>query len=295
MTGSWGEPAGRRGVLLALAALALAGCTGSPGTTSQPRPDRAGGSPRAQPTTGGGVALPQVRRWSPSPADVSPACKVAAVRTVERLGSSTRTAVEVIDAQYGGILADSASVLVVCRSWRLSHGRLSTGGHTFDVRLSRSGASTWRVTAIHPSRPGPPAARTAAARRVLASDRIDLPPAARADVTSGQVHDSVLTAMLGLSRHFRIGVSVVRSGHPIDVFGTDRPSDHPLGRAFDTWRIDGRAVVDPGTPERLVTGYMRAVADQGSYNVGGPYLLGSPPQWFSDATHHDHVHAGFAT
>jgi hypothetical protein len=44
-----------------------------------------------------------------------------------------------------------------------------------------------------------------------------------------------------------------------------------------------------------VTDYMHAAADEGSYNVGGPFLLGSAPQYFSDATHHDHVHAGFLT
>ena len=66
------------------------------------------------------------------------------------------------------------------------------------------------------------------------------------------------------------------------------------GRAFDTWRIDGHAVVDPATSKRLITGYMHAVAEADSYNVGGPYLLaGAGNQYFSDATHHDHVHAGF--
>ena len=40
---------------------------------------------------------------------------------------------------------------------------------------------------------------------------------------------------------------------------------------------------------------MEAAAAAGSYNVGGPYLLGAPPQFFSDATHHDHVHAGFTS
>ncbi len=53
-------------------------------------------------------------------------------------------------------------------------------------------------------------------------------------------------------------------------------------------------MVDPRTPEALVVEYMQAVAAAGSYNVGGPYLLGAGPQWFSDDTHHDHVHAGFA-
>jgi hypothetical protein len=130
---------------------------------------------------------------------------------------------------------------------------------------------------------------------VLASDRIHLPPAAAADVRSGQVHDSVLTALLAVARTHRPTVSVIRSGHPLLVFGTTRPSDHPHGRAFDTWAVDGHAVVDPQTPRALVEDYMHAVAAAGSDNVGGPYLLGSAPQWFSDATHHDHVHAGFAT
>jgi hypothetical protein len=101
--------------------------------------------------------------------------------------------------------------------------------------------------------------------------------------------------MLTLARTYRIGVSVVRSGHPTYVFGTNRLSDHPRGRAFDTWRIDGHPVVDARTPRRLVMGYMEAAAAAGSYNVGGPYLLGSAPQFFSDDTHHDHVHAGFST
>jgi hypothetical protein len=99
--------------------------------------------------------------------------------------------------------------------------------------------------------------------------------------------------MLAVSAAHRIDVSVIRSGHPVHVFGTTRLSDHPRGRAFDTWRVDGQPVVS--ADRRLVTRYMRALADAGSYNVGGPVLLGAAPQWFSDATHHDHVHAGFAT
>ncbi|MGN5381685.1 hypothetical protein ACQ4WX_45170 [Streptomyces lasalocidi] len=42
---------------------------------------------------------------------------------------------------------------------------------------------------------------------------------------------------------------------------------------------------------------MRDAAAAGSYNVGGPVLLsgGGPDHFFSDATHHDHVHVGFRT
>jgi hypothetical protein len=236
-----------------------------------------------------------VHRWHPDVNDLAPDCKLTAVRRIEELGNAPRTALQVIDAQYGGLLTESASVLVVTRSWRLLGHRRVSAGHTYDVRLSRA-PQGWRITAIHPSRPGHRARRlTRSARRVLASDRVVLPPAGAADIASGQVHDSVLRAMLTLAASYRLGVSVVRSGHPLYVFGTDRLSDHPQGRAFDTWEIDGHPVVNAGTPRTLVEEYMHAAAAAGSYNVGGPYLLGAAPQWFSDATHHDHVHAGFLT
>jgi hypothetical protein len=206
----------------------------------------------------------------------------------------TRTAVEVIDAQYGGILADSASVLVPCRAYTISGGRVTSGGTTVDVRLAKS-RGMWRVTATHPAQPGAAVSRlSTAARQVLASDRITLPPASVADIRSGQVHDRVLTAMLELSNTYRIGISVIRSGHPQYVFGTNRLSDHPRGRAFDTWQINGHPVVAPTTSRSLVTSYMRAAAAAGSYNVGGPYQL-SGATYFSDNTHHDHIHAGFQT
>ncbi|MEY9876680.1 hypothetical protein ABH931_006190 [Streptacidiphilus sp. MAP12-33] len=211
------------------------------------------------------------------------------------LGGAPEAAVQVLEAQYGGILTDSASVLVVCRQYTPGDDS-GSGGTTVDVRLSAA-SPQWTVTALHPAVPGPPAASlTSAAHAVLADiQAITLPPAAHADVLSGNVHDSALDALLTLARSHRMMLSVVRSGHPIDVFGTTRPSDHPKGRAFDVWTIDGHAVIDPATPQALVESFMRAAAAAGSYNVGGPYLLsgGTGNQFFSDATHHDHVHVGF--
>jgi hypothetical protein len=236
-----------------------------------------------------------VPAWHPNSNDVQPAAKAAAVEAVQtRLRAGKQSVVEIIDAQYGGILSSSASVLVPCRQWTLgSDGRITQGGTTVDVRLVRRGGR-WHVTAFYPARPGPPEAELPQlATRVLASRRITLPPASDADIRSGQVHDSVLRALLELSQTYAIGVSVIRSGHPLNVFGTNRPSDHPRGRAFDTWQINGQAVVDSATPPRLVTGYMEAAAAAGSYNVGGPYQLSGVARFFSDATHHDHVHAGF--
>jgi hypothetical protein len=201
---------------------------------------------------------------------------------------------QVIDAQYGGLLTSTASVLIPTRQSVVDQsGAITQRGWTFDVRLSAA-VPSWRVTAINPSAPGAAAAVDSLATQVLSSSRIDLPPASRADIASGQVHDTVLRAMLSLAQTYTIGVSVIRSGHPTYVFGTTRLSDHPLGRAFDTWRINGMPVVAASTPRSLVTGYMTAAASHGSYNVGGPYLL-SGSVYFSDQTHHDHVHAGFST
>jgi hypothetical protein len=292
----------RRSVVLFGAGALLAGCSEQTDDSTSPAtpttrvpgitPPSRSPNPSPTPTP---AALPAVTSWHPDPNDIAPLCKLTAVRRVEADGNGPRQALEVIDAQYGGLLTDTASVLVVTRSWARSGDHVIAGGHTFDVRLSRS-ADEWRVTSLRPSRPGSRAATlTVAARRVLASDRIVLPPASALDVRTGTIHDSVLRAMLTMSASFRIHVSVVRSGHPLHVFGTDRLSDHPQGRAFDTWAINGKAVVDARTPRSLVEDYMHAAADAGSYNVGGPYLLGAAPQWFSDDTHHDHVHSGFAT
>ncbi len=296
-------PVDRRGFLLLSGAALLAGCSAGHQASTSPGP---AGSARAAPSSAMTAApssappsreppaLPDVTPWAPDRGDVTPEAKLAAARHVERHGNGPDSALQVIEAQFGGLLPGSASVLVVCRSWRRAGCRVVPGGATYDVRLSRSAAG-WHTTRVHPSHPGPARRRLSPdASAVLRSGRIDLPPAARADVRSGRVHDSVLAAMLRMSQRYRIGVSVVRSGHPLYVFGTDRLSDHPQGRAFDTFRIDGHLVVDRRTPRRLVTSYMEAAAAAGSYNVGGPYLLGAAPQWFSDRTHHDHVHAGFA-
>jgi hypothetical protein len=284
----------RRGFLLLGGGVLLSACSSAP-SAAPPHHRSTSAAPAHPKSQAPKVRLPTVSRWPPDRGDLDPAAKVAAVREIERHGNRPNARLEVIDAQYGGLLGDRASVLVVSRLWRLRpDGRLHAGGHTFDVRVSRAGPG-WHVTAIHPSRPGPPVGHLpSVAHRVLADPRIALPPASEADVRSGRVHTSVLTAMLELAGTYRIGVSVVRSGHPKYVFGTHRLSDHPQGRAFDTWRINDRMVVDPATPRPLVTGYMHAAAAAGSYNVGGPYLLGAAPQFFSDQTHHDHVHAGFA-
>ena len=128
---------------------------------------------------------------------------------------------------------------------------------------------------------------------MLNSDRIALPWAGRVDVAAGLVSDVVLRSMLAVAEQHRIGISVLISAHPVQVFGTDRRSNHPDGLAYDIGSIDGRLVVDPGAAG-LVRQVMRIAAGTGASQVGGPDDLDDGgSQYFSDPTHSDHVHVGF--
>ncbi|HEX3829032.1 MAG TPA: hypothetical protein VHV82_17355 [Sporichthyaceae bacterium] len=320
----------RRSLLGGLGAAALlGGCGGgrpaaAPSSTTAPG---AGPSPVPTPTP----ALPQTTPWTARPGEVNPAVKARATGLLQLVGTWSADGVGLaaaeqrvqaagydlglieqleflapnaeaavtnfVDAQYGGILSDSASVLIMAAQWyRTAGGPIVRHGSTFDVRLAGADPH-WTVTAVHPAAPGPPSTGlTTLAESVLANGRIHLPDSARADVTAGQIHDSVLGALDKLARNHVLDVSVLRSGHPLLVFGTDRPSDHPHGRAADIWAIDGSVVVDPANRD-LVIAFMREAAAAGPWQVGGPVDLDGPNghQYFSDNTHHDHVHMGFRT
>lgn len=322
----------RRAVLCGFAsvgaALTLGSCTnnnrpsGSIGNDASPPPG-------ASPTTTGlpSAPLPSTAPWVIRQAEVTPQAKLRAVRLVEAtmawpagqagqeaarrrvdrlgedpalvgdfgslIGDETATAVQVVDAQYGGIQPNAASVLVVLNRWTVDEsGRVRRGGTTLDVRLSKQ--PTWRVTAVRPARILPAATHlTSTGRSALNNARIRLPLAARADVRSGGIADEVLTALLALSDRFVIEVSVLKSGHPLNVFGTDRQSDHTSGHAVDVWAVDGVPVLQ-ARGEPLIARFMSAALDVGPWQVGGPVDVDSGgPVVFSDLTHQDHVHLGF--
>ena len=299
--------------------------TGVTPTTSVPAPPGA----TAVVATSSTVQLPAAHPWVARRGEVQPAVKARATSLLEAVGTwsdgqgdlpsarrraaaaghapsladglavllgSAKSAVTVVrDAQYGGILSGAASVLVVVDQWRASSSAVVAGGTTVDVRLVAA-SPHWRITEVLPAKPGSAVAApslSSTARRVLADGRIRLPYAARADVRAGRIHDSVLALLLSMSQGHVVDVSVLRSGHPVTVFGTSRPSDHPRGRAVDVWALDGRALVLP-TNHVLAAQGMRYAVAHGAYNVGGPVLL-SGREYFSDRTHQDHIHLGFAS
>lgn len=275
---------------LLAAVLCLVGCsddaadgpTSSPTSTPTSAPTSTPiGSPTAPAPSP--TAEREPARYRPAPSEIDAAAKRVAARAVEALPAVER----VTFTQYFGYAPPAASILVEAD---FAAGR----GTTYDVQLTQDGGA-WRVDSVESAAPvralpdpGP------LAREVLDSDRIALPWAGRRDVAAGRMADIVLRSMLAVAEEHRIGISVLVSAHPVQVFGTDRRSNHPDGLAYDIGRIDGRLVVDPGAAG-LVREVMRAASGTGAYQVGGPEDLDDAgSSYFSDPTHSDHVHVGFS-
>ncbi len=100
----------------------------------------------------------------------------------------------------------------------------------------------------------------------------------------------MLALLVSMAQEHVVDVSVIRSGHPLYVFGTSRTSDHPRGRAVDVWALDGRPFVLPANHGLAATAMRYAVA-HGAYNVGGPVRLAGSA-YFTNRTHQDHIHLG---
>lgn len=276
-------------------------------------------------------ALPAVEFWQAGPGEVLPQIKEAATGFVETAGtwsaagegtpealgarlvaaglppalvsaaapltdpSATAATVEVVYPQYGGLTEDLASIMIHLRQHLLAaDGTASVRELVLDVRLSRSPGGTWTVTGIPI---GPPLTPTQplspVAEAVLANDNIVLPGPARQDIQSGLISDTVLATLAAAAQSHVLDVLVLYTGHPENVFETDRLSDHTAGQAVDVWRIDGQPVIDPATPRELLSDVMLTAGELGATSVGGPFdLNGDGRGYFSDAVHQDHLHVG---
>lgn len=183
------------------AGVGLAACSASTSDSAAPTRSLDTADPLPSPSAGPAlseVPLPKTHPWVPHPAEVSAHVKVLGARLVEAacawpsgdsgsgaarqrlgrlgfdpdlveplkqlLGVGKAAAVQVVMAQYGGILSGSASVLLVVDQWVLdADDRVVAGGTTLDVRLI-STKPRWRVTEIRPARLEPAAKGSPALR-----------------------------------------------------------------------------------------------------------------------------------
>lgn len=205
---------------------------------------------------------------------------------------------EVEYAQLGGLTADSASVMVVLRQYlRPEEAEPVTLVRVLDVRLRLAGAE-WAVDGLASDGGAPedaPAEPSPIAKAVLDDPRVHLPDSGRWDVRRGQVDDDILALIGRIAERHEIRVAVLLSGHPINVFGGDKQSNHTKGRAVDIYAIDGELVVrqrQPGTPAHTLALWL---FEQGVTELGGPWDFDPPGgRSFTDVVHQDHLHVAVA-
>lgn len=319
----------RRAVLLGGAAV-LAGCTGRQlaGPNPDPAPSasaRVAATPpplpppyRPEP----GEPLPQlklaaglfVQALATSSAEGAPANAsglpryagppgelALAQQALRRPGHWSRGEIELV--QLGGLVpvspqARSGVGLVLLRQTLQSlDGGVSVLRRTVDVRLSRL-AGQWQVTGVG-SVGGAPLARPAGlAPEVIAAlddGRIDLPDTARWDIYAGRVSPVLLAVLSELAGTARLGVTVLKTGHPrLVVDGRRSPpvSAHFLGLAADIFSLDGTPVSRaPAATVQRVVDHARSLAQVRQLGVPvGQDADGPRRRIFSNLVHADHLH-----
>ena len=309
--------------------MGLSACSTSPGQESRGARG-AGGNPSPQPSSAGEATLPPARRYVPLGEEVRPKGKQTAARAIEQaltwtdsqgrdiarrlahLPNATSIAdmlqplatedaasvTSVIYPQYGGLNAKltRASVMLVGRQTLLHQGRERPSVREFvvDVRLTAR-PSVWDITSATVGITPPPGEPGPEARALLANPRVGIPEPARADLEGAVISPKVAFLLNTLSESWRLDVQVLRTGHPRNVFGTTRVSNHTRGRAFDIWAINGTPVIRAA--RSLWEPVVKEAARLGSTEVGAPGLpeqsKGLRPVFFTNPTHQDHLHLGF--
>ena len=204
-------------------------------------------------------------------------------------------AADIVYPQLGGLTPSKSSVMTVVTIRTLRGAERSTVTRTMDVRLERR-AGVWTVVDL-PSLGGQrlerPATLSPAAQRALDHPQIQMADSARWDIYSGKVADRVLEIMASIADTQPIGVAVLSTGHPIEVFGSTRPSNHTSGRAVDLWKV-GVPVIDQRDPNGPLRPLVQRLLTEGVTELGGPFDLdGAKPANFANTVHFDHLHIGF--
>ena len=200
----------------------------------------------------------------------------------------------VIYPQLGGLGDTRASVMVVTQQMVGTDAGVRVFIRTLDVRLALEGGQ-WRFASVQsdggtqvlPSGPVSPEALA-----VLNDPRIEMPDSARWDILSGAIAPNLLRIMARLAEHTPYGVTTLSQGHPYEVFGTDKQSDHTRGRAVDIYRLGDTLVIDDRAEGSMTYKAVQWLYDQPEIRqIGSPWALdGYGGKSFSDRLHQDHLH-----
>jgi hypothetical protein len=210
------------------------------------------------------------------------------------LDPARRSSGEVIYVQLSGVTASTLGAMVLVRQHlEDAAGRRENVVRVMDVRLRRRGGpwSLDRVASVGGAPVPRPSDVSPAAARVLDHSDILLPDTARWDIHRGGVDEGLLRALADAADRWPLAVSVLRTGHPRNVWGKGHPSAHTYGFAADVYAVDGTLVLrqreNGSSAQRLAAAFLAA----GAWQVGSPWLL--PPggkRSFTDRVHEDHIH-----
>jgi len=204
----------------------------------------------------------------------------------------------IIYPQLGGLGTNAASVMVVVEQMVGTAEGIQVFIRTLDVRLALSGSS-WRfadLASIGGTLITEPATPSPQALAVLNNPRIEMPDSARWDILSGAISPDLLAVMSRLAERTPFGVVTLSQGHPYEVFGTDRQSDHTRGRAVDIYRLSDTLVIDGRADRSAVHQTVQWLYQQPEIRqIGSPWALdGVGGKSFTDRLHQDHLHVAVA-
>jgi len=307
-----------------VATLLAAACVDSASSTADGSPSTSSSSTA---TTRPAPVLPPVSPWQPGPGEPAIEVKIAAARAVEAVGTyapgegtidaarsrlvaagleagfadsaapllgSGEATVEVVYPQLSGLAPPEAGVMLVADLTRATDEGVDVQRRTLDVRVA-GGPGAWRATAIAVDTPAPSAEQPSEASIALAdADALDLSIEAAADLRRGAVDDRLVSMLTEWAADgIGLSVSVFSTGHPMNVFATDRPSNHAAGRAVDIWGVDGVAIAAAPEAPRVRELVDRALA-AGATEIGAPFDPdGRGGRVFTNTVHEDHLHIAF--
>ena len=239
-----------------------------------------------QGSTAEGVAAATAARFGVRPTKLRSAA-------AELVRPGVTSSASVVYPQLGGLTPTAAAVMVVVHQRLIGSAEEVVEARTFDVRL-RLDAGEWTLVGV--SSAGGTAAQRPdqlppAAVAVLDHPAIQLTESAAWDIYNGNVAPELLLLMARIGDRYEIGVTTLATGHPSNVFATDRQSNHTRGRAVDIFSVDGQPVVsqrERGTAAHRLT---RWLFRRGVPELGTPWALDDAPGGsFTDAVHLDHLH-----
>lgn len=217
---------------------------------------------------------------------------------VPLLKPDVASAVDIVYPQVSGLTATQAGIMAVFRQRTLQNREEKSVTEVADLRFKKTPAG-WVVSELVTTGgslpPAPAKPLSAPAQAVLDSDRINLPDPARRDIEGGAVDNRVLQVLLGLAEQRTLDVTVFASGHPRNVFGLNRVSNHTVGRAVDIWAVDGMPVITQQEQSGPLYPLMRPLLSQGITELGTPWDVDGPKAGasFTNTVHLDHLHLGF--